>query len=399
MSANAALLCAAACGSVTAACDALDQGADVNFRDGVRLRGRDGPRGTLHRSGQNALGTRAVPCSAYRLGYERRGAHPAWRPALPGAQRARQPTIGLDLLRTAVRHACRESLGMRCVAAQLTPADVFGPLPLRCSLAGHRSMRRRATATPSACSFFWTAERTCTRQECVRCARRGRCCAGARSVAQPNPSAARVASARCEALLHSLALSQHSLPCERRAATRRCIRRHTRATWSACARWWTATRTRTRKTTCAVPRCAASRVAVTRTRGNAGLPCGLSCAPLAPDADDAQCGCTPLHYAVMGGHVECARFLLERGADREAKNQARSAHAASAGVSAPACAALLHHARAAGRLACSHARACRVRRRARRRWMAPATTRCAPCWEAPPRRRPRRTCLLTWRRC
>ena len=32
-----------------------------------------------------------------------------------------------------------------------------------------------------------------------------------------------------------------------------------------------------------------------------------------------QGGATPLHLAVLGGKLECARLLLDRGADKEAK--------------------------------------------------------------------------------
>ena len=38
----------------------------------------------------------------------------------------------------------------------------------------------------------------------------------------------------------------------------------------------------------------------------------------------AQSGWTPLHFAARGGKLECARLLLERGANKEAKTVVRA---------------------------------------------------------------------------
>jgi hypothetical protein len=49
--------------------------------------------------------------------------------------------------------------------------------------------------------------------------------------------------------------------------------------------------------------------------------------PALADAADyigAQYGYTPLHYAASNGQLECARLLLERGADKEAKEDVRA---------------------------------------------------------------------------
>ena len=43
--------------------------------------------------------------------------------------------------------------------------------------------------------------------------------------------------------------------------------------------------------------------------------------------DRAQSGQTPLHLAVSDGHLECARLLMERGADKEAKAKVPAPHA------------------------------------------------------------------------
>ena len=43
--------------------------------------------------------------------------------------------------------------------------------------------------------------------------------------------------------------------------------------------------------------------------------------------DRAQYGYTPLHKAALNGHLECARLLLERGADKDANDTVRVAAA------------------------------------------------------------------------
>ena len=44
---------------------------------------------------------------------------------------------------------------------------------------------------------------------------------------------------------------------------------------------------------------------------------GLTPRPPAPATQDGR---TPLHYAALNGHKDVAALLLERGADKEAKN-------------------------------------------------------------------------------
>jgi ankyrin repeat protein len=46
--------------------------------------------------------------------------------------------------------------------------------------------------------------------------------------------------------------------------------------------------------------------------------------PESAESRRAQDGWTPLHYASWSGHVDCARLLLERGADKNAKNEVRT---------------------------------------------------------------------------
>ena len=45
---------------------------------------------------------------------------------------------------------------------------------------------------------------------------------------------------------------------------------------------------------------------------------------LRPVAPHSVRGPTPLHFAALNGRLECARLLLERGADKEAKDWVRA---------------------------------------------------------------------------
>ena len=83
----------------------------------------------------------------------------------------------------------------------------------------------------------------------------------------------------------------------------------------------------------------------------------------------AQNGRTPLYFAAQGGRLECVQLLLERGADKEAKDKVRLPLI---------CARMLALCSA---LRCGDAL---LRRTARRRLTSQAKTLCASCCACPP---------------
>jgi hypothetical protein len=54
----------------------------------------------------------------------------------------------------------------------------------------------------------------------------------------------------------------------------------------------------------------------------------------------AQYDTTPLHEAALSGKPECVRLLLDRGADKDARNHVRAPHASAAAASAARAASL-----------------------------------------------------------
>jgi hypothetical protein len=73
------------------------------------------------------------------------------------------------------------------------------------------------------------------------------------------------------------------------------------------------------------------------------LPCCADAAAASLSAAALRrCGCaqngnTPLHQAAVNGHVECVALLVERGANKEAKNNVRCAAPSPAAVAAACC--------------------------------------------------------------
>jgi hypothetical protein len=106
-SANAALMAAAASGSATQALDALEQGADINFKDGVRLLGRVG------------------------------AARPRWCRAKPAG---RLPPPGSRFLRLCLG-ACASSPRRQSRGANVVLAPVAVARDIPWSLAAHHHMR------------------------------------------------------------------------------------------------------------------------------------------------------------------------------------------------------------------------------------------------------------------
>ena len=111
----------------------------------------------------------------------------------------------------------------------------------------------------------------------------------------------------------------------------------------------------------------------------------------------AQYDTTPLHEAALSGKPECVRLLLDRGADKDARNHVRAPHASAAAASAARAASLPRAQAFSLSMLCAARGAARAAGRA-----APASV--ARCEVAPPlsqtalraprrRRAPR---LLTW---